>query len=232
MAAAPFYAGCYGRQARITGSQTRQPGPGKPSQQIELAEPGSHLVPTGECQAHHVTRSARSNNGVSARTPRQPASCTCPRRALLRQGPRKVDIVSVAALVGGHRSTKKARVSRVNGRLGGRPCKTEARARRKASGRVPALHLTKSNPYRSKVRRRFHQLLLERALPVGTIGTHASCHLPSVHVSERTRFWRLWASAAWARSTARVIENLTATWQSKYCPHRVRQIRNATRGST
>ncbi|MGB2712672.1 MAG: type II toxin-antitoxin system HicB family antitoxin [Vicinamibacterales bacterium] len=47
---------------------------------------------------------------------------------------RKVDIVGVAALVGARRSTAKARASRANGRLGGRPRKTEAaRARTKAS---------------------------------------------------------------------------------------------------
>ena len=42
----------------------------------------------------------------------------------------KVDIVGVAALVGSHRSATKARASRANGRLGGRPART---ARRKAS---------------------------------------------------------------------------------------------------
>jgi len=47
---------------------------------------------------------------------------------------RTVDIVGVAALVGARRSTAKARASRANGRLGGRPRKTEAaRARTKAS---------------------------------------------------------------------------------------------------
>lgn len=47
---------------------------------------------------------------------------------------RRVDIVGVAALVGAHRSTAKARASRANGRLGGRPRKAEAaRARTKAS---------------------------------------------------------------------------------------------------
>ena len=40
-------------------------------------------------------------------------------------GQRKVDIVGVAALVGAHRSATKARASRVNGRLGGRPRKTD-----------------------------------------------------------------------------------------------------------
>jgi predicted RNase H-like HicB family nuclease len=50
------------------------------------------------------------------------------------KGPRKVDIVGVAALVGAHRSTTKARASRANGRLGGRPRKAEtARSRSKAS---------------------------------------------------------------------------------------------------
>jgi predicted RNase H-like HicB family nuclease len=39
---------------------------------------------------------------------------------------RRVDIVGVAALVGAHRSTTKARASRANGRLGGRPRKTGA----------------------------------------------------------------------------------------------------------
>jgi predicted RNase H-like HicB family nuclease len=47
---------------------------------------------------------------------------------------RKVDIVGVAALVGAGRSTAKARASRTNGRLGGRPRKTGApRSRTKAS---------------------------------------------------------------------------------------------------
>lgn len=39
----------------------------------------------------------------------------------------KVDIVGPAALVGAHRSAKKARASRANGRLGGRPRKGAAR---------------------------------------------------------------------------------------------------------
>jgi predicted RNase H-like HicB family nuclease len=50
------------------------------------------------------------------------------------KGQRRVDIVGVAALVGAHRSTTKARASRANGRLGGRPRKREAaRSRTKAS---------------------------------------------------------------------------------------------------
>jgi hypothetical protein len=40
------------------------------------------------------------------------------------KGMKKVDIVSVAALVGARRSATKARASRANGRLGGRPPKT------------------------------------------------------------------------------------------------------------
>jgi predicted RNase H-like HicB family nuclease len=47
-------------------------------------------------------------------------------------GKRKVDIVSVAALVGARRSAPKARASRANGRLGGRP-RTAAAARRTKS---------------------------------------------------------------------------------------------------
>jgi hypothetical protein len=43
-----------------------------------------------------------------------------------------VDIVGVAALVGAHRSKTKARASRANGRLGGRPRKTSAAARPRA----------------------------------------------------------------------------------------------------
>ena len=48
---------------------------------------------------------------------------------------RTVDILGVAALVGAHRSATKARASRTNGRLGGRPRKTDtaARSRVKAS---------------------------------------------------------------------------------------------------
>ena len=40
------------------------------------------------------------------------------------KGPGRVDIVGVAALVGAKRSTTKARASRANGQLGGRPPKT------------------------------------------------------------------------------------------------------------
>ena len=51
-----------------------------------------------------------------------------------RTARRRIEIVGVAALVGAHRSTTKARASRANGRLGGRPRKTEAaRSRTKAS---------------------------------------------------------------------------------------------------
>jgi hypothetical protein len=46
----------------------------------------------------------------------------------------KVDIVGPAALVGAHRSTTKARASRENGRLGGRPRKTETAQPRRAKG--------------------------------------------------------------------------------------------------
>jgi hypothetical protein len=46
-------------------------------------------------------------------------------------GKRKVDIVGVAALVGGQRSATKARASRRNGRLGGRPRTAGAAARRR-----------------------------------------------------------------------------------------------------
>jgi predicted RNase H-like HicB family nuclease len=45
---------------------------------------------------------------------------------------RKVEIVSVAALIGAKRTPAKARASRANGRLGGRPAKV-ASARTKAS---------------------------------------------------------------------------------------------------
>ena len=41
-----------------------------------------------------------------------------------------IDIVGVAALVGARRSAAKAHASRANGRLGGRPRKTTAKARR------------------------------------------------------------------------------------------------------
>jgi len=49
-------------------------------------------------------------------------------------GKRKVDIVGVAALVGAHRSARKSRASRSNGRLGGRPrtAATAAQRRTKA----------------------------------------------------------------------------------------------------
>jgi predicted RNase H-like HicB family nuclease len=40
------------------------------------------------------------------------------------KGMKKLDIVGVAALVGARRSATKARASRANGRLGGRPPKT------------------------------------------------------------------------------------------------------------
>lgn len=42
----------------------------------------------------------------------------------------KVDIVGVAALVGARRSAIKARASRANGRLGGRPRKSTTKGRR------------------------------------------------------------------------------------------------------
>ena len=49
------------------------------------------------------------------------------------RGKRKVDIVGVAALVGARRSATKARASRSNGRLGGRPRTASAGARRAKS---------------------------------------------------------------------------------------------------
>jgi hypothetical protein len=50
-------------------------------------------------------------------------------------GKRKVEIVGVAALVGAKRTAAKARASRANGRMGGRPPKdvTKRKARAKAS---------------------------------------------------------------------------------------------------
>jgi predicted RNase H-like HicB family nuclease len=48
---------------------------------------------------------------------------------------RTVDIVGVAALVGARRSASKARASRANGRLGGRPRAAGATARRRAKSR-------------------------------------------------------------------------------------------------
>ena len=51
------------------------------------------------------------------------------------RGQRKVDIVGVAALVGAHRSTTKARASRANGRLGGRPRRTAGAARSRVKAR-------------------------------------------------------------------------------------------------
>ncbi len=45
----------------------------------------------------------------------------------------KVEIVGVAALVGARRSATKARASRANGRLGGRPRKTATTTRRAKS---------------------------------------------------------------------------------------------------
>ena len=50
-------------------------------------------------------------------------------------GKRKVDIVGVAALVGARRSATKARASRSNGRLGGRPRTASATAARRAKPR-------------------------------------------------------------------------------------------------
>ncbi len=50
-------------------------------------------------------------------------------------GKRKVDIVGVADLVGARRSATKARASRANGRLGGRPRTAPSAARRRAKSR-------------------------------------------------------------------------------------------------
>jgi predicted RNase H-like HicB family nuclease len=51
-------------------------------------------------------------------------------------GTRKVEIVGVAALVGAKRTPAKARASRANGRLGGRPAKNAStRATRKKASR-------------------------------------------------------------------------------------------------
>lgn len=47
----------------------------------------------------------------------------------------RVDIIGVAALVGARRSVSKARASRANGRLGGRPRKSATNARRTKSAR-------------------------------------------------------------------------------------------------
>jgi hypothetical protein len=47
----------------------------------------------------------------------------------------KMEIVGVAALVGSRQSAAKARASRANGRLGGRPRKTAAGSARPKSGR-------------------------------------------------------------------------------------------------
>jgi len=51
------------------------------------------------------------------------------RVARFSNGSRKVDIVGVAALVGAQRSPTKARASRANGRLGGRPRKAATAGR-------------------------------------------------------------------------------------------------------
>lgn len=48
------------------------------------------------------------------------------------RGKTRVDIVGVAALVGAQRSATKARASRTNGQLGGRPRKTAAAMLRRA----------------------------------------------------------------------------------------------------
>ena len=47
------------------------------------------------------------------------------------KGKTKVEIVGVAALIGAQRSATKARASRANGRLGGRPRKTTATTARR-----------------------------------------------------------------------------------------------------
>ena len=58
------------------------------------------------------------------------------RVARFSDGPKtRVDIVGAAALVGARRSATKARASRANGRLGGRPRKAATTARRAKSTR-------------------------------------------------------------------------------------------------
>ena len=52
-----------------------------------------------------------------------------------KRTPSRVDIIGVAALVGARRSPSKARASRTNGRLGGRPRKTATTERRTKSAR-------------------------------------------------------------------------------------------------
>jgi hypothetical protein len=54
------------------------------------------------------------------------------------RGKRKVDIVGVAALVGAQRSATKARASRTNGRLGGRPRKTDTATRSRVKPHRPS----------------------------------------------------------------------------------------------
>jgi predicted RNase H-like HicB family nuclease len=51
------------------------------------------------------------------------------------RGKTKLDIVGVAALVGAQRSATKARASRRNGRLGGRPRRTKEVSRARAKAR-------------------------------------------------------------------------------------------------
>jgi hypothetical protein len=83
------------------------------------AERAIRGVLTAFLQAHPGSRS-RAQVRVARVSPRQGS---------------KVDIVGVAALVGARRSSLKARASRVNGRLGGRPRKTARKPRVSKSAR-------------------------------------------------------------------------------------------------
>jgi hypothetical protein len=95
-------------------------------------------APTGSADSREACRGGARRAAIKGATQEHPASRPEARVRVARvsdRGKGGISVVGVAALVGAKRSDAKARASRANGRLGGRPRKsgTSRTARRKAS---------------------------------------------------------------------------------------------------